>query len=319
MRRFRNILLYRGEGDREGPQFERIVQLARGNGARLTLHTVVSEPNRLQRLVDRPQFMNRSLDAVVEARAAELNRLSGLTGDGPTHIGIDRGHVAVEIIRRVLRDEHDLVVIGDRRLPHSPDVRRLLRKCPCPVWVMRPESKLRPTRRHVLAAINPSPDESELNTLIVELASSMVEMFGGVLHIVHAWQMFGDVDTKRKLVAFTPDTPIDELREETRSAHDRALVEFLASIRQFDIERRVHLVHGPPDDVIPQIVHDEHIRLLVMGTVARSGMDGMLTGNTAERVLDEARCSVLAVKPTDFVTPISGLPSSITPTRKEST
>ena len=41
-----------------------------------------------------------------------------------------------------------------------------------------------------------------------------------------------------------------------------------------------------------------------MGTVARGGFQRFLVGNTAERILPELPCSVLAVKPTDFVCPI---------------
>ena len=40
-----------------------------------------------------------------------------------------------------------------------------------------------------------------------------------------------------------------------------------------------------------------------MGTMARSGIAGLLIGNTAERVLRKLPCSVLAVKPDGFVSP----------------
>jgi nucleotide-binding universal stress UspA family protein len=45
----------------------------------------------------------------------------------------------------------------------------------------------------------------------------------------------------------------------------------------------------------------EVIDLVVMGTVARAGIAGMLIGNTAERVLRKLPCSVLTVKPDVFV------------------
>ena len=48
----------------------------------------------------------------------------------------------------------------------------------------------------------------------------------------------------------------------------------------------------------------EGIDLVVMGTVARSGIAGMLIGNTAERVLRKLPCSVLAVKPEGFTSPV---------------
>jgi nucleotide-binding universal stress UspA family protein len=41
-----------------------------------------------------------------------------------------------------------------------------------------------------------------------------------------------------------------------------------------------------------------------IGTVGRSGVKGMLLGNTAEKVLDTCDCSMLTVKPDGFVSPI---------------
>jgi len=52
------------------------------------------------------------------------------------------------------------------------------------------------------------------------------------------------------------------------------------------------------------------IDLLVMGTVCRTGSPGLIIGNTAERVLDSVKCSVLTVKPAGFVSPIAPLVSA---------
>ncbi len=41
-----------------------------------------------------------------------------------------------------------------------------------------------------------------------------------------------------------------------------------------------------------------------LGTVGRSGIRGLLPGNTAEKVLDTCDCSILTVKPEGFVSPI---------------
>jgi len=42
-----------------------------------------------------------------------------------------------------------------------------------------------------------------------------------------------------------------------------------------------------------------------MGTVVRTGIEGFFIGNTAERILGQLRCSVLAVKPDGFVSPVT--------------
>ena len=41
-----------------------------------------------------------------------------------------------------------------------------------------------------------------------------------------------------------------------------------------------------------------------MGTVARTGIPGYLISNTAEKILTEINCSILAVKPESFSTPV---------------
>ena len=65
------------------------------------------------------------------------------------------------------------------------------------------------------------------------------------------------------------------------------------------MQRRVR-----PETALQQLVAAEGVDVLVMGTVARGGLDGLLIGNTAERMLRTLTCSILAVKPDDFVSPV---------------
>ena len=69
-------------------------------------------------------------------------------------------------------------------------------------------------------------------------------------------------------------------------------------------ETRSTLRRGEPDEVIPRFAVAERIDLVVMGTVARAGIAGMLIGNTAERVLLKLPCSVPTVKPDGFESPV---------------
>jgi nucleotide-binding universal stress UspA family protein len=43
----------------------------------------------------------------------------------------------------------------------------------------------------------------------------------------------------------------------------------------------------------------------MMGTAGRSGIRGLVIGNTAERMLDQLECSILTLKPPGFVAPVS--------------
>ncbi|MFS1162379.1 universal stress protein [Aeromonas salmonicida] len=63
-------------------------------------------------------------------------------------------------------------------------------------------------------------------------------------------------------------------------------------------------MRGQAEHVIPQYVADHQIDILVMGTVARTGISGFFIGNTAENVVQKLECSLLALKPNGFVSPV---------------
>ena len=56
--------------------------------------------------------------------------------------------------------------------------------------------------------------------------------------------------------------------------------------------------------MIPEQAMKKRVELVVMGTVCRTGIAGLFIGNTAEKALHQLDCSVLAVKPEGFVTPV---------------
>jgi nucleotide-binding universal stress UspA family protein len=68
---------------------------------------------------------------------------------------------------------------------------------------------------------------------------------------------------------------------------------------------RIHLLRGEAKKEIPALVRDLNADLVVMGTVARTGISGFIIGNTAEAILDQMQCSVLAIKPPGFVSPVT--------------
>ena len=68
---------------------------------------------------------------------------------------------------------------------------------------------------------------------------------------------------------------------------------------------RSHIVQGMPGRELPKVATDIKADLVVMGTVARTGIAGVVIGNTAETVLSQLQCSVLAIKPKDFVSPVT--------------
>ena len=142
-----------------------------------------------------------------------------------------------------------------------------------------------------------------VNTKIMELATSLAELEDSELHVVHAWQVC-DPTGWRGWQERVPKAQVDDWVEQTRAAHQRRFDELLGKFNLKELKHRLHLVEGEAGTVIPQLAGKERIDLIVMGTMARAGLEGYFIGNTAETVLQRVACSVLTVKPDGFVSPV---------------
>jgi nucleotide-binding universal stress UspA family protein len=193
----------------------------------------------------------------------------------------------------------------------------LLRKCPCPVWLTRPLSSK--GYRHILAAVDVGTECSNseqasrqaLNQQIVAMASSMALADFAELHIVHAWEALGE-STMAGAFMNTPDDQLAAYVDQVRAQHDAALQQLLRSVTDNlgpealgYLKPKVHLVKGNARREIPLLAQQLEADLVVMGTVARTGIPGFIMGNTAETILNQIDSSVLAIKPPGFSTPVT--------------
>jgi universal stress protein E len=71
------------------------------------------------------------------------------------------------------------------------------------------------------------------------------------------------------------------------------------------IKPQGHLLKGAARKEVPALAKHLQVDCIVMGTVARTGVRGFIMGNTAETILEQIACSVLAIKPPGFVTPVT--------------
>lgn len=262
---------------------------------------VMDEPTKFRRFSSR---FDELRDVIVEhdreALTADLRRWSPEGGIDP-RIVVEAGNTALKIIEQVIANDHDLVVVTADSTDHAT-LKRLLRKCPCPVWVIRPS---RQRKQRVLVAVNVDPAEEELNQHLLRLGEGMVEVFGGDLHVVHAWHLWGESTMRSSAFIHTPADELDQLLEAEHHAHVEALDALLATVGLTDRRCQRHVINGAAPQAIKATVLSNKINLLVMGTVARKGLAGALMGNTAETVIDEVSCSMIAAKPPGFVSPLA--------------
>jgi nucleotide-binding universal stress UspA family protein len=311
VKRLKNILFISNGEFRDDAALEHALHLAKTNKTRLSVAEVIEELPRDMLDLAGSMKIDGLQELMVRDSLKELRnyiaRIKPKEMRVPAKILV--GIPFLEIIREVLRKKHRLVMIDAERkgefgeLLFGSTTMHLMRKCPCPVWVVKPTESRRYMR--IVAAVDPDPFDAArdaLNSRIMELASRLVEAEEGRLHVVHAWSL----STRKILLSRNvPQEEIELMSEETervRRARVEALVEkFAAKLPQ----TKVHIVEGEAGSVIPQLATEVAADLVVMGTVSRTGIAGFLIGNSAERVLRHVDCSVLAVKPEGFETPVT--------------
>lgn len=311
MKRFKNILLAAGGKDWETTVLPKAEQLARHNQARLTVIDVIKELPQELIVQDEMLHVSALQKVVVTERRSQLERLLEPLErrDGRVSAKVLVGRPFLEIIRQVMQYKHDLVMTAShgtgelKRMLFGSTSMHLMRKCPCPLWVVKPTS--RKTYARILAAVDPDPSDSEQRALtgkIMELATSLARMEGGAFHAVHAWHL----DVERMLTVRGGISPeaADTLARSVRGMHAGWLGRLVDAYAPDTPASSVHLLKGDPGSTIPALVKREGIDILVMGTLSRSGIAGYLIGNTAEKILHQVDCSVMTVKPDGFMTPV---------------
>lgn len=324
MKRFKKILCVCHSAELQGKALEQAVSLAQSNQARLTIVDVV--PRGILSAGGLPGVPSSDdlKSRIIAGRGRELRSLAGKVGGGrEIEVHVLFGTLFLEVIRAVLQDGYDLVIKAaenpswTQRLFGSDDM-HLLRKCPCPVWMVRPEDK--PAYATILAAVDldlPEPEKvggkqrenQSLNEQIIDLGVSMSLSGFAQLHLVHAWDA-PEIDFA-SMWTNNPETAEMRLLDAERSRHQAAMSRLTEQLRESIgnesyeyLSPRVHLPEGDARTVVPEQARKVKADLVIMGTVARTGIRGLIIGNTAEAILDQLPCSVIAVKPEGFVSPV---------------
>lgn len=161
--------------------------------------------------------------------------------------------------------------------------------------------------RRILAAVDPDPTDSEQERLSREVLRAAIDVAragGAHLDVLHSWQLFGESILRGPRTSVT-DPGVEHLVGSALNRHASAMERLLESVPNPRIALQHHVVRGGPADSIVSFTRDNDVGLLVMGTVGLTGIPGLFIGNTAERVIDAVRCSILALKPCGFVSPVT--------------
>ncbi len=283
--------------------FLQAVWLARTQGASIVLvHTLpdlrqvahrASALAKLDLLQGEGEIFQREVRQVSDAKMRQLiqkHRAEDLDIKVETLLG----EPFVELIHAVQSEGYDLVLAGTRGMAGwqqflvGSTASRLIRKCPASVWVVKDEHIGPP--KVVLTAT----DFSTVGWKAVKRGALIAKNAKASMHLLHVIDE-GDI----------PKSLFDsKSRQEIIDSVERRLYDGLESSGVDRDDVTLHLSTGTPWQEVARLSKHLSVDLIAMGTVGRNGIPGLLLGNTAEKVLNTCDCSILAVKPDNFVSPI---------------
>ena len=308
MKRFKNILYIFREENEEASQIQRISTLARLNDARVTVCGVIKDQDNFDLLNLFSTYMKKAEQIVNDEFRHRLERFASDPEWHNVNVATipDPHRDFVEVIQQVLHNKHDLVVLSDR-LEQGVDqlAMRLIRKCPCPVWVIR-QNHTHEFRR-IIGAVDlqeKSEESLKLNRKIIEITHSLAQREHGEAHYLHSWRLeFETIMNSPRMNVSLEE--LSEIKKAIRDQREKAFGDLFAACGIFPETDKVHLVEGNTAEVIDRMKERLKIDVLVMGSVGRTGIPGFILGNMVEKILNQINCTVLTVKPDGFLTPVT--------------
>ena len=288
------------------PALSRAYELASKTGASVTAMMVVYDLSYDMTTMLSPDEREAMRDAVTKEHAKWLATHLQEQGFTETDIVVEWNNRSYEsIIYYTLNNQIDLVVKATKKhddlasVIFTPTDWHLMRKCPRPVLLVKEHGW--PEGGEIIAAVNVGSEDDEhaaLNDKLTVIANDYASLLKGSVNLVNSYP-----STPLNIAIEVPEFDPDTYHDAVKNHH---LKEMRSHALKYGIpEDKCVVREGLPEKVIPQVAKALDAELVVIGTVGRVGISAALIGNTAEHVIDELNCDVLAIKPDGFVSPLS--------------
>jgi nucleotide-binding universal stress UspA family protein len=136
-------------------------------------------------------------------------------------------------------------------------------------------------------------DFGEPSYKAIKAAGELAYHFGSELHIVH-------------VIAPVPIIPVPMgpepsafnvtlYEQELEASSKRALEEVVNQLESKEVKTRLIALRGDPADEIIRTADEENIDLIIIATRGRTGLDRLIFGSIADKILRLAKCPVLTI------------------------
>lgn len=309
-----NHILFVSETEKfDQAALEQAIELAQSNLAKLT---VVGCFDNLKKLSQHQPSHKILIHEMLNHKRDELTKHIKEFTDFKINVKALFGKPFIDVIREVIEFDVDLVIkpveqAGFKSMIFGSQDLKLLRLCPCPLWLIKSTEQI--GEKQFVVAIDYEPDNHEnelLNEQLLKMGISLALSQFAELYVVHTWDLDHESYLRSPRMRFT-DKQVEAMvneEQEKRSIWLKDTVD--ASVKAYGektsqyLNPVLHLIKGGAAYNIPKLLKKLKAELLIMGTVGRTGIPGFFIGNTAEAILFNIDCSVLALKPEAFVSPV---------------
>jgi len=289
-------ILWASDGSKESRYALRWTELcATRLGANVTALSVVENPDLCtleipDDVTRKIALIDRGLERRTDNRLKRLGRVLEQKGI-KTKTQVVRGIPYQEIIKAAQSQDVDLIAMGKRglnllgRMLLGSTTTKVLREAHVPILTVRHAAK-KPAVKRIVVPSSFSPADN----IALEWAFEFAGTLGAsvcLLHIIQAHKSWdtvkgGFMGRLRRVATEKLDAML-----ETVSAQKRKGVPEFTRVKAF----------SRPWSGIVSFLREEGIDIIVMGTHARKGVPRFFLGSVAERVIREAPCPVITVRP----------------------
>jgi len=318
MRFFENILLF--YNDEFAGIKDKVIRLVRKNQTELKIIDVFDNFDQYLELLPPSSSIDELKEVIISERRLEILGHFEADQDISSQMTIifKFGNPVVEIIKEAIRSGHDLVIKAASGNKTFKDYLfgniavKLLRKCPCPVLIVKPSEG--ESFQKILAPVDPKTvrevttnngvNEDLMCRKILDITIFMAQIEDSHLDIFHCWFLPGETLLASGRTRVATDK-LNQMKMLAEKIHNQRINTLAAEYDLSDIRHSVVVRKGDPGEMIVDYADKNGIDLIVMGTIGRSGLAGLLIGSTAEKLIDRVNCSILAIKPANFQSPIT--------------
>jgi len=205
-----------------------------------------------------------------------------------------KGLPVPEILRVAADEMMDLIVMGThgrtgfRRLLLGSVTETVLRRSQCPVLAVPRLALARQTDRVRLDTIVCAIDFSTASKRALDYALSLTAASTGRLVVVHVLEWSEEMETPSSRIGIGT---IPTAEQDAVSQFN----ELVTNELRVQCDPELVVVHGIPGDELLRLAQVRRAALVVLGIQGRSAIGRTVFGSTAQRVVREAECPVLAV------------------------